>query len=133
MPTLPRNARRLLLQLLALAGATGCAAAAGAAAGAAAAVYLTERGASAQVNASLDQTATWTRDAFSDLGIRLKEVEKKQDERKLKGTRSDLEVTAELDREESGLTRIEVTARRHAVIWDKEYAQRVLARIIRRH
>ncbi|MGH7466704.1 MAG: DUF3568 family protein [Longimicrobiales bacterium] len=110
--------------------ASGCVAAAGAAAGAGAAVYLTDRGASSLVNASLDQTAKRTRRAFSDLGIRMKEVETKERERTFKGATRDLDVTAELGRREDGATRVEVTARRSAVSWDKEYAQRVVARIV---
>jgi hypothetical protein len=96
-------------------------------------MQLTERGAATLVHQTLDKTSDWTRDAFADLGIRMKEFEKrKTDERLFKGAKADLEVMAELIRQAGGATRIEITVRRTAGPWDKEYAQRVLARIVRR-
>jgi hypothetical protein len=126
-----REARWCWIALIAAALAwNGCAAAAPAGAGAA--VQLTDRGASSLLEASLEQTAQRTRRAFSDLGIRMKEVETRGNERTFKGVARDMDVTAVLDRAQNGVIRIEVTARRNAVTWDKEFAQRVLTRIVRR-
>ena len=109
----------------------GCASA-GADMGVAGPVSLTERGASSTVEASLEQASERTRRAFSAMGIRMKEVETRDHERTFKGVTRTLDVTAELDRNEQGVTRIEVTARRNAESWDREFAQRVLSRIVRR-
>src|SRR5262245_13301482 len=118
--------------MLGISAAYGCAAGAGATATPGAAVQLTERGASSIVNAPIERTAQWTRAALAALNIHMKEVEQKTNERTFRGATSDLDVTAELDREDSGGTRILITARRKEATWDKEFAQRVLARIVRR-
>jgi hypothetical protein len=120
------------LLILVMSAAAGCAAGSGATANPGAAVFVTDRGASSLVNAPLDRTAQWTRAAFAALNIRMKEVEQKTNVRTFRGATADLDVTAELDRAESGGTRIVVTARRNAATWDKEFAQRVLTRIVRR-
>jgi hypothetical protein len=125
-----RSARALLV--LGTVAVLGCAAGAGAAKGTGATVQVTDRGAASLVNAPLDRTAQWTRAAFADLNIRMKEVEQKTNERRFNGVTGDLDVTAELNRAQSGGTRIEVRVRRSAATWDKEFAQRVLARIVRR-
>jgi hypothetical protein len=52
------------------------------------------------------------------------------DKQEFKGTKGDLDVTITLERESPSLTKVEVTARENVAEWDKEYAQRVLNKIV---
>jgi hypothetical protein len=111
---------------------TGCVAAAAAAAGAGAGVYLTSRGAESLVESSVDQVAARARAVMTEEGIVPDEssVENGGDKRELKGKKGDLDVTIEIERKSSSTTRVEVTARKNLAEWDKEYAQRVLSKIV---
>jgi hypothetical protein len=127
-------ATRLLL-LLALAGAAasqGCAAAAVAGAGAAGAVYFTSRGAKATVNGSIENVATRSQVAMSQMDIPVTgtKIEKGGAHREFTGTKGDLDVTVTLDRNDSRTTNVEVSARRNLVTWDKDYAKQLLDSII---
>lgn len=117
--------------LLLSTSAGGCLAAA-AGAGAATGIYLTTRGAEAMVEGSVPQLARRTEQVFADLGIRITEREIEEDdvEIELKGETDDLEVSADIERETATTSRVEVTARRSLVEWDKDYARMVLERIV---
>jgi hypothetical protein len=54
------------------------------------------------------------------------------DERELKGKKGDLDVTIQLKRESPTTTKVEVTARGNLAEWNKEFAQQVLERIVRK-
>src|SRR5919108_5165934 len=109
----------------------GCAAGA-AAAGAGAGIYLTSRGAESLVESSIDQVATRARAVMSEEAIvpEASNVEQGGDKRELKGKKGDLDITINLEKKSSSTTRIEVSARKNAVEWDKDYAQQLLSRII---
>jgi hypothetical protein len=123
--------RRNLLFLLALAlPSTGCLAAA--AAGAAGGIYLTSRGAESVVPGSVDDVAGRAEAVMGEMGI-VKQGESTEDQgdrHVLKGTRNELDVTIEINRESSTTAKVEVTARENVAEWDKDYAKQVLGRIV---
>jgi hypothetical protein len=110
---------------------TGCVAAA-AAAGAGAGIYLTSRGAESIVESSVDQVAARARAVMAEEGIVPDEanMEKGGDKREFKGKKGDLDVTIEIERKSPTTTRVEVAARKNLAEWDKEYAQKLLSRIV---
>ena len=119
------------LALLLMLPTAGCVAAA-AAAGAGAGIYLTSRGAESLVESSVDKVATRAQAVMSEEGIvpDASSSESGGDKRELKGKKGDLDVTIQLERESESTTRVEVTARKNLAEWDKEYAQKLLSRII---
>jgi hypothetical protein len=123
--------RRLHLLLIAVALlSTGCLAAA--AAGAAGGVYLTSRGAEAVIEGSVSDVASRAESVMSDEGI-VKEDESTEDQgakHVLKGKDGDLDVTIEVRRETEKTAKVEVTARKNLAKWDKDYAKRVVSRIV---
>ena len=110
---------------------TACLAAA-AAAGAGAGIYLTSRGAESTVEGSIDDVAARARAVMNEEGIVPDEASMEQggDKREFKGKKGELDVTFELERKSDKTTRVEVTARENLAEWDKEYAQRLLSRIV---
>jgi hypothetical protein len=109
---------------------TGCLAAA--AAGAGAGIYLTSRGAESIVEGSPDQIAARARAVMSEEGIvpDASSTESGGDKRELKGKKGDLDVTFEIERKSDKTTRVEVAARKNLAEWDKDYAQKLLQRIV---
>jgi hypothetical protein len=109
---------------------TGCLAAA--AAGAGAGIYLTSRGAESIVEGSPDQIAARARAIMSEEGIvpDASSTESGGDRRELKGKKGDLDVTFDIERKSDKTTRIEVAARKNLAEWDKDYAQKLLQRIV---
>lgn len=109
---------------------TGCllfAAGAGAGSG----IYLTTRGAETVVEQPMDGLVARTQRAFTEFDLR--PVEEKIDhegaKREFRGTNDELDVTVKLERKSPETTRVEVSARRNLAEWDKDFAQRLLARI----
>jgi hypothetical protein len=109
---------------------TGCLAAA--AAGAGAGIYLTSRGAESIVEGSPDQIAARARAVMSEEGIvpDASSTESGGDKRELKGKKGDLDVTFDIERKSDKTTRVEVAARKNLAEWDKDYAQKLLQRIV---
>ncbi len=109
---------------------TGCLAAA--AAGAGAGIYLTSRGAESLVEGSIDRIASRARAVMSDEGIvpDASSTESSGEKRELKGKKGDLDVTIEMEQKSDQTTRVEVSARKNLAEWDKDYAQRVLQKIV---
>ena len=120
------------LTAAAAAGIGGCAAAAGAAAGAGAVEYVQAASPESAVMAGVDQTAGWTLAAFHDLGISVTENELKDNgkNREIEGSGNGETVHVTLEPQPDGTTTVQVTAKRNAVQYDKQYAQRVLAQIM---
>jgi hypothetical protein len=109
---------------------TGCLAAA--AAGAGAGIYLTSRGAESLVEGSIDQLAARARTLMSDEGI-VPDASSTEDggtKRELKGKKGDLDVTFELEQKSDNTTRVEVSARKNLAEWDKDYAQKLLQKLV---
>jgi hypothetical protein len=109
---------------------TGCLAAA--AAGAGAGIYLTSRGAESIVEGSPEQIAARARAVMSEEGIvpDASSTESGGDKRELKGKKGDLDVTFDIERKSDKTTRVEVAARKNLAEWDKDYAQKLLQRIV---
>jgi hypothetical protein len=114
-------------------GGQACVPAAAAGAGAASAVYLTSRGAKAQVKGNTQDVEADSRKVLSEQAIQVtnEKVEKSGEHRELQGKKGDLDVTVTINRRDDKTSDVEVTARRSAVTWDKDYAQSLLSSIVR--
>lgn len=132
---------------LVLAAASGCAAAA-AGAGAATAVYLTDNGAEARIQATVDEAYSAAREAAQEMNIVVTETTQtsspmpadttaadsaKQDngttKRELEGKAGDRDVNITIE-QEGTMTKVEVTAKTSAVTWDKDFAKSLLEEIV---
>jgi peroxiredoxin family protein len=132
MASMRTNATRWAVLLAFCGGLPGCIAAGAAAAGAGTGVYLTSRGAESLVDGSVDEVERRARAVFEAEGIPVtgSQMEKSGDKRELKGTKGDLEITVNMERQGPNTTKTEVSARKNLVSWDKDYAQQLLARIV---
>ncbi len=119
------------LALICGAALSGCVAAA-AAAGAGTGIYLTTRGAESVLEGSTSDVASRVRSVFGEEGITITatSTEDGGDKQQFKGTKGDLDVTATLERRSPTTTKVEITARENLAEWDKDYAQRVLNKIV---
>jgi uncharacterized protein DUF3568 len=112
--------------------AAGCLAAA-AGAGAAGGVYVTNRGAEAQVASSVATTLDAARRTFQEMSVTETKSSNEQDgsveKRSLEGKTGDREIEVDLKSEGSG-THVEVVAKKTAVTWDKDLAKKILNRIV---
>jgi hypothetical protein len=113
------------------ASATGCVAAA--AAGAAGGIYATSRGVESLVSSPIDRVTTQSEAVMRDMGIVQDESSSKSGgaKRELKGKHGDLDVTIQLEQQDSATTKVEVSARKNLAEWDKDYARQVLERIVK--
>jgi PDZ domain-containing secreted protein len=133
-----KNLIRSLAVMVALgaaaAGTQACVPAAAAGAGAASAVYLTSRGAKAQVKGSTEEVEADSRKVLADQSIQVtdEKVEKSGKHRELQGKKGDVDVTITIDRHDDETSEVEVTARKSAVTWDKDYAKSLLGEIVQR-
>jgi hypothetical protein len=111
--------------------ATGCVAAA--AAGAAGAIYATTRGVESLVSGSIDNVAARTQTVMREMGIPLEgsSTDDGGAKREFKGKQGDLDVTVQLQQQDSATTKVEVYARKNLAEWDKDYARQVLERIVK--
>ncbi len=109
---------------------TACVAAA--AAGAAGAIYATTRGVESLVSVPVDQVATRVPPVMDKLGIVQtgKSTEDTGAKREFKGTHGDLDVSIQLERQDSAMTKVEVSARKNVAEWDKDFARTVLEEIL---
>ena len=101
-------------------------------AGAAGAVAYTNRGATSVVAGTVDQVFDRAVAAFQQAGITEtgRATENSGGQRKLIGTKGEYEVTAELNRSTDATTKVEITARKSAVEYDKEMAKDILNRVL---
>ena len=101
-------------------------------AGAAGAIAYTNRGATSVVGGSVDQAFDRAVSAFQQAGIAEtgRATEDNGQLRKLIGTKGEYEVTAELTRSTDSTTKVEITAKKSAVEYDKEMAKDILNRIV---
>ena len=112
-------------------GAAGCAAAA--AAGAAGAIYATTRGVESLVASPIDRVVADAESVMKSMGIvqDATSSEKGGAKRELKGKHGDLDVTVQMEQQDSATTKVEVSARKNLAEWDKDYARQVLERIVK--
>ena len=130
---------------LVVAAASGCAAAA-AGAGAATAVYLTDNGAEARIQASVDETFEAAREAAQEMNVVVTETTRTASpmpagtaaadsadsgttKRELEGKAGDRDVNITIEQDGS-TTKVEVTAKTSAVTWDKDFAKSLLEEIL---
>ena len=101
-------------------------------AGAAGAIAYTNRGATSIGAGSVDQVFARTGAAFQQAGITEtgRSTEDSGRQRKLVGTKGEYEVTAELNRSTDSTTKVEITAKKNVVEYDKEMAKDILNRIL---
>jgi hypothetical protein len=119
--------------LVGLAGAGACVVAA-AGAGAGGGIYFTQRGVESVVTASVDQAAAATKRAFDELAIRQTKVQTEQTEngglkQETDGTAGDRDVGVTIISEQKN-TRVQVVVKKSAVTWDKDFARRILDKIV---
>lgn len=109
---------------------TACVAAA--AAGAAGAIYATTRGVESLVSVPVDQVATRVPPVMDKLEIVQtgKSTEDTGAKREFKGTHGDLDVSIQLEQQDSAMTKVEVSARKNVAEWDKDFARTVLEEIL---
>jgi hypothetical protein len=53
------------------------------------------------------------------------------DTREIKGKKGDLDIAVSMERTSPTTTKTEVTARKNLAEWDKDYAQRILDKIVK--
>jgi hypothetical protein len=103
-------------------------------AGAGGAVYFSGQGVESILTTSIDNSQAAAEQAFSQFGLSRTEFKEQEDgaRRELKGRTSDeeTEVTVSLRAEEGGSTRLQVTARKSLVTWDKDFAREVAEKIV---
>ena len=118
------------LALICAAALPGCVAAA--AAGAGTGIYLTTRGAESLVQGSPSDVASRARSVLREDGVTISGTSSENggDKQELKGTKGDLDITVTMQRESPTTTKVEVSARENLAEWDKEYAQRILNKIV---
>lgn len=123
---------RTLSLLLVAAGAPGCLAAGAAAAGAGTGIYLTSRGAESVVDGSADDVEKRARAVFEAEGIPVtgSQIEDSGARRALKGTKGELEISVSMEQQSAQATKTEVSARKNIAVWDKDYAQQLLGKIV---
>jgi hypothetical protein len=111
--------------------AAGCVAAA--AAGAAGAIYATTRGAESLVSGSIDQVAARVPPVMRQMDITQtgSSTDNSGAKQEFKGTHADLDVTIQLERQDSATTKTEVYARKNLAEWDKDFARQVLEQIVK--
>jgi hypothetical protein len=117
--------------LLAAAALPGCVAAA-AAAGAGTGISLTTRGAESVVEGSTETVAGRVRSVLREEGITINGTSSEDggDKQEFKGAKGDLDITVTLQRESPTTTKVEVTARENLAEWDKQYAQRLVNKVV---
>jgi hypothetical protein len=123
----------VVMAVLAVAASLGGCFLAAAGAGAGGAIYVTERGAEAQVATPVARTLDATRQAFQEYGITETKSSNEQDggveKRSLEGKTSDRDVAVDLRSEGSG-THVAVVVKKSMVTWDKDFAKRILNKIV---
>ena len=123
-----------VMMALGAAAAAGqaCVPAAAAGAGAASAVYLTSRGAKAQVKGTTEEVEADSRKVLSEQAVQItdEKIEDGGKRRQLQGKKGDLDVTISIDRKDDKTSEVEVSARRNAVSWDQDYARSLLTSIV---
>jgi hypothetical protein len=110
-----------------------CAAAALAGAGAATGIYLTTRGAESIVEGSVPDLDRRTGLVLAREGAEVTERTVAGDGSRVKidgKTRDGQDLTVEIEKKTATTTKVDVAVRKNAVVWDQDYARRILERIV---
>lgn len=123
---------RMAAVMAASVAASGCILFA-AGAGAGGAIYVGDRGVESEVAAPVEKVWDASRQAFKELGIAETKTSTEQDggveKRILAGTINDHKVTASLKSQGSG-THVEVVVEKTPVTWDKDFARKVMEKVV---
>lgn len=115
------------------AAASGCVVIA-AGAGAGGAIHFTNNGAESVVRASVEATSSATERAFEHFGIERTSLKIEGDgaKREIEGKSAerDTGVSVKLEKEDEDTTRVEVSARKSLVTWDKDFAREIIEKIV---
>jgi hypothetical protein len=107
---------------------------AAAGAGAGGGIYLTSRGVESVIAAPIDKVASATDRTFRHFDVRQTKstVEEEGRQREVSGDAEDrdIDVTVNLKSEGATSTRVEVSARKSLVTWDKDFARAILEKIV---
>jgi hypothetical protein len=84
------------------------------------------------VAAPVDQMEKRARAVFAEEGIPVtdSQMENSGDKREIKGTKGELEITASVERQGEQNSKVDVSARKNLAVWDKDYAQQLLGKIV---
>jgi hypothetical protein len=88
--------------------------------------------AESEVKGDIGTVSSHTQDVFKDLGIAVNgsQIQNSGAERDMDGSVGDKKIHVQLNREDGGLTHVEVTAKEGAFQWDQDYAHVVLSKIM---
>jgi hypothetical protein len=111
--------------------------AAAAGAGAAAGIYYSDRGAESTVDAPFDEVVAASERALAEMGVPINKGESESDQKDatrettLEGSRNDGEGDVEVTvKQEEGVVKVVVVAKKTEVTWDKDFAGKVLEKIV---
>jgi uncharacterized protein DUF3568 len=123
----------LALAIALTGGWAGCVAAGAAAAGAGTGIYLTSRGAGSTIEGSVDDVDRRARAVFASEGISVSgsNMENNGAKREIQGKKGDLDISVTMERQTDTTTKVEVAARKNIAVWDKDYAQELLNKIVK--
>jgi Protein of unknown function (DUF3568) len=123
----------LALAIALTGGWAGCVAAGAAAAGAGTGVYLTSRGAGSTIDGSVDEVERRARAVFASEAIAVSDskMENNGAKREIQGKKGDLDVSVTMEQQSAQTTKVEVAARKNIAVWDKDYAQELLNKIVK--
>ena len=112
---------------------SACVAAAAAGAGAGGTYYFTSRGVGSTISGNIDEVAARAQQVFTEENIAIdsQKSENGGDKRELGGMKGDLNVTITLERRGPNEVKAEIGARKNLVEWDKDYAQRLMDRLVK--
>jgi hypothetical protein len=111
---------------------TACVVAA-AGAGAGGGYYFTSRGVGSSVQGSIDDVAARAQSVLAEeqIAIQTSNSENGGDKREFGGKKNDLDVKIELERRGPNEVKAEIMARKNIVEWDKDYAQRLMDKLVK--
>lgn len=123
----------LALAVALTSGWVGCVAAGAAAAGAGTGIYLTSRGAGSAVTGSVVEVDRRARAVFATEGIPVSgsQMENNGAKREIQGKKGELDITVSMEQQGDQTTKVEVAARKNIAVWDKDYAQELLNKIVK--
>jgi hypothetical protein len=123
----------LALAIALTGGWAGCVAAGAAAAGAGTGIYLTSRGAGSTIDGSIDEVERHARAVFATEAIPVSgsQMENNGAKREIQGKKGDLDISVTMEQQSAQTTKVEVSARKNIAVWDKDYAQELLNKIVK--
>ena len=85
------------------------------------------------MNGSVDDVEKRARAVFEAEGIPVtgSQIESSGAKREIKGTKGDLEISVLMQQQSAETTKTEVSARKNIAVWDKDYAQQLLGKIVK--